>query len=254
MLRIMADGVQILGRPYDLDTTVQGLFVAKDGFDGWDDGGGEVRRDAVPRPAGFGEFDLPVYEGAMVFSVDGHALAYDAASLAHLRDQVTGLGYGGRRFRVVVEHQERTLWTWARRGARPSFKDAGMRSGLHRGSFLVQFVAPVPRKYGEVRDFAAGLSAFHRGNDSAIPRLLVGAGAGGYTVTGPNGRVVTVVSAPAGAHEIDFAAGGLFVGGFRQVGAISVYQPWAIPPGLPGVVATISGGRSLVQRVPDTYA
>lgn len=254
MLRISADGVDIFGRPLEVHPRAEGLFVGPGGFNGWDDGGGEVRREAVPRPAAIGEFDMPVYEGAMVFSVDGHALAYDPPTLGHLRDRVTGLGYGGRRFRVVVEHQERELWTWCRRGARPKFDDAGIRHGLHRGEFLLQFVAPIPRKYGEARDFAAGETAFHRGNESAVPLLLIGAGAGGYTVTGPGGRVVTVSTAPAGAHQIDFATGGLFLNGVRQVGALSVYQPWSVPPGLPGVTATISGARTLTQRVTDTYA
>ncbi|PVE94988.1 hypothetical protein DC434_13770 [Microbacterium sp. TPD7012] len=119
--------------------------------------------------------------------------------------------------------------------------------------FLVTFWSADPRTYGEVREFPAGTAAAQRGNFPATPRLLVGAGTGGYTVTGPGGRVVTVTTAPAGAHEIDFATAGLFLGGVRQSNAIGTYQPWTIPPGLPGVTATISSARTLTQRVTDTF-
>lgn len=252
-LRIYADGVEILARPHDY-SSAKGLFVGPDGFTGWEDGGGEVHREAVQRPGGVGEFDMPVYEGGMVFSVDGKALANSPYTLAHLRDQVMGIGRGGRRFKVSVELQGRTLWTWARRGVRPMFKDSGIRSDLLQASFLLQFVAPVPRKYGEVFEFPSGQVAFHRGNENAVPRLLIGAGSGGYTVTGPDGRRIVVSTAPSGAHYIDFENGGLFTAaGVRQGGAITVYQPWSIPPGLPGVIATISGSRSLITQVTETF-
>lgn len=255
MLRIRFEGAAevILGSPAGMLGRVQGLFVAPDGFDGWDDGGGESRRESVPRPAQHGEFDLPVFQGARVFSIDGWALAWSERELAQLRSVVTGIGATGDRFKVTVDHQGQTLWVGARRGPRPTFKDAGIRRGMHRARFLMQFVAADPRKYGESRDFAAGLPALHYGNFPATPLLRIGAGAGGYTVTGPNGRVITVSAAPAAAHEIDFATGGLYVGGVRQVGAIATYQPWSIPVGAPGVVATITGARSLVQRVTDTF-
>lgn len=252
-LRIVADGMEILGRPRD-SAPVEGAYVGPGGFTGWEDGGGEVRREAVPRPAALGEFDLPVYEGAMVFSVDGHALASSPQRLAVLRDRITGVGSGGRRFQVAVELQGRTLWTTARRGARPSFKDAGIRGGLIRASFLLQFVAPIPRKYGETREVPAGQVAINRGNEDAVPRLLVGAGTGGYTVTGPGGRTIVVATAPSAAHYVDFSTGGLFTSaGVRQVGAITIYQPWSIPPGMTGVTATISSARSMSQVFADTF-
>ncbi|MFJ2502545.1 hypothetical protein [Microbacterium sp. NPDC087592] len=244
--------MQILGRPEDLQPRVEGLFVARDGFDGWDDSG-DARRESVERPAAHGEFDLPAFQGARVFSIDGHALAWSETELAHLRSQVTGLGADGSRLQITVDHQGQTLWAIARRSAKATFRDAGVRHGMLRARFLLQFVAVDPRKYGEVRHYAAGKAALHYGNFPATPRLLIGAGAGGYTVTGPDGRVVTVGTAPAAAHEIDFVTGGLFLNGVRQMGAITVYQPWSIPAGLPGVTASISGARSLTQRVHDTF-
>jgi len=254
MLRITAGGVSILGRPDDLQERVEGLFVAPGGFEGWDDGGGPSRRESIDRPGQHGEFDTDVYQGARVFSIDGHALAWSASELAHLRSVVMGLCADGKRVKVTVEHQAQTLWVMARRAGSPTFRDSGIRHGMHRARFVIQFVAADPRKYGEVREFPAGAEAIQYGNFPATPRLLIGAGSGGYTVTGPAGRTVVVSTAPAAAHYIDFATGGLFTtAGVRQVGAISTYRPWDIPVGIPGVTATISTARSLVQRVTDTY-
>ncbi|MBT2473314.1 hypothetical protein J7E68_01660 [Microbacterium sp. ISL-103] len=256
MLRIRFDGAaeEILGSPESALGDLTGLFVAPDGFEGWDDGGGDARRESIDRPSNHGEFDLPVYHGARVFSIDGWALATTDEELAHLRSIVTGIGATGDRVKVTVEHQGQTLWAYARRALRTTFRDSGIRHGLRRARFVMQFSAADPRKYGEVRDVPAGTPAAHRGNFPAMPLLMVGAGSGGYTVTGPNGRVVVVVTAPAAAHYIDFATGGLYTAaGVRQVGAITTYQPWSIPAGLPGVTASINGSRTLTQRVTDTF-
>lgn len=117
-LWVHADGVEILARPRDFPSVIEGLFVGPDGLNGWEDGGGDVRRESVERPASIGEFDLPVYEGPLVFSMEGHALAQSEQQLAVLRDRVTGVGYGGRRFKVAVGLQGRELWTWVRRGSK----------------------------------------------------------------------------------------------------------------------------------------
>jgi hypothetical protein len=115
--------------------------------------------------------------------------------------------------------------------------------------------APDPRMYGQVHEYAAGEAAVQYGNFPARPRLLVGAGSGGYTITGPGGkRVVTNQYAITDAHYIDFASGGVFFSsGVRSSGDLTVYQPWEVPPGLPGVKATISGSRSLKVQVSDTF-
>lgn len=253
MLRINVGGVPILGRPERLTSRVEGLFVGPEGFNGWDDGV-DVRRESVERPAAHGEFDLPVFNGSRVISIDGHALAWSEFELGQLRNRIMGVCADGGRQQMTVEHQGEALHATVRRGSKPTFVDAGVRHGMMRARFAIFLVAADPRKYGEVNDFPAGTVAVNRGNFPATPRLLVGAGSGGYTVTGPNGRQVIVGSAPAGAHYIDFASGGLFTNaGVRQVGAVTVYQPWTVPPGVPGVSASISGSRSLVQRVTDTF-
>lgn len=255
-LTIRCGGAVIRGTPEGTVGRVEGLFVGPDGFDGWDDGGGDIRRESVPRPGEHGEFDLPVFQGSRVFSIDGWALAWSERELAQLRSIVTGIGAAGDRFRVTVDHQGQTLWAMARRGAKPTFRDAGIRHGLHRARFLIQFVAADPRKYGELREYAAGEAAVQYGNFPARPRIIVsGVAEAGYTVTGPDGRRV-VVQRPLTAsqpHTIDFVKGGLYVGGVRQLRAITVYEPWEIPPGMPGVVTTVNGSRTLRVQVTDTF-
>ena len=255
MLRIRIGSTVILGRPDDVQKRVEGLFVAKNGWVGWDDGGGEIRREAVPRPSSHGEFDLPVFQGSRVFSIDGHALAWSELELGHLRSVVNGIGATGDRVKVTVDHQGQTLWAMARRGAKPKFEDSGIRHGLHRAKFFLQFVAADPRKYGELRTFADGEAAFHYGNFPATPRYTVlGTAETGYTVTGPGGRQVVVQRplAPSAPHVLDFATGGLYIGGSRVMGAITKYEPWSIPPGSE-VTAVVNGSRTLRAELADTF-
>lgn len=253
MLSIQVDGVEILGRPRDGSSRVEGLFVGPDGFQGWDDGV-DVRRESVERPAQHGDYDLPVFNGSRVISIDGHALAWSEEELGNLRNQIMGVCADGGRRLIAVAHQGDDLRATVRRGSKPTFVDSGIRHGMHRASFAVFLVAADPRKYGESKDFPAGTVAVHRGNFPATPRLLIGAGAGGYTITGPNGRQIVVgATAPAGEHYIDFAQGGLFTAaGVRVSGVMSVFQPWSIPVGSAGAAASITGARSLVQRVTRT--
>lgn len=164
--------------------------------------------------------------------------------------RLSGLLADGGMSRLVGENMD-TRWVDVSRGG--EFDRKTLVYGKV-ASYRLQLWAPNPRIFGEVRDFPAGSPAYHYGNFPATPRLLIGAGSGGYTVTSSTGRVITVnSSAPSGAHYIDFANGGLYTGaGVRVAGAVTIYQPWTIPPGAPGVAATISGSRSLAQRVTDT--
>lgn len=223
-------------------------LIERNGLKGWR--GGDVRREEIVRPAAHGAFNMPGFQVQRVISLSGTLLASSPAELRHMKDTVSGLLAGGGAARLTVDDDGGSTW-----------RDVGLVSCSPSedlddtsATFALTFWAADPRRYGEVREFASGVPAVQYGNFPATPRLLIGAGSGGYTVTGPGGRRVVVTSAPAGAHYIDFASGGLFTAaGVRQVGAISIYQPWTVPPGLPGVAARISGSRSLTQRVTDTF-
>lgn len=254
MLRIQAERATILGRPDPADRRPSGLFVGRDGFQGWDDTPDAVR-ETIARAGAHGEYDLPVFQAARVFSVDGHAIAWSDQELDTLHDIVTGVGAAGGRFQVTVTDRGRTLRAFARRGGKALFQDLGFRTGRRRASFQIQFVAVDPRKYGEERAFPAGTEAFQRGNFPASPVLEVAGPTPAYTIGTSIGRqlVIGQTLAAGQKHRIDLRTGRLYRNGVLQTGAITAGGTWVIPPGVPGVVHTITGSGVLTVRVPDTF-
>lgn len=254
MLQIRFGDVHIFGRPLD-GRPLDGLYVVKNGFEGWDDGT-DARREQIPRPGQHGEFDLPVLQGARVVSISGVALAPSKERLEHLRSVVTGLGATGDRLQLTVAHRGETRWAVARRGGKPQFTDSGRIGRRLRASIFLQFVCADPRQYGETRLFgpAAAIGAHHRGNFSAFPVLTVaGASAGGYTVNGPDGRryIVTTPLVAGTPHTIDMATGRLRIGGTTVIGGVSRSQTWTIPPGREVSMSVTAG--TLAAAVPDTF-
>ncbi len=258
-LRIRVEDLLILGRPPLGESRPKGLFVGPDGFEGWEDGGGDARRDAVDIPNGHGEFDSPVYLGARVVSVDGWALAPTPGELGHLRSRVMGLGATGDRFQLTVDQYGVSSWAMARRGGKPSFKDAGIRSGLHRASFQLQFVCVDPRRYGDENVFGPGTAplAWHFGNFPAAPVLEVtGNMPSGYTVVAAARSFVVSQALTSGqTHRIDMRTGQLFRNGVLQVGAVSQANLWTIPPGArySHTLTPVSGSGQVKVIVLDTF-
>lgn len=229
-LEFMAGGLIIRGRPsaeqsarLAANGTISGLFFEPDGFQGWDSGGEDTRRQATERPVTHGEYDVPVYLGARVVTCTGMALATTETDLRELRDRVSGVGANGVRLRVSVTHQGRTLWAWGRR-TRATFTDLGIRSnGILRGAFELQFLFANPRKFGELQSFGPGSSftVYHRGNVTADPVITVPAASSSYSITGPNGTRV-ISGAPSGqTHVHDMATGRFTSDGTRVLGAAS---------------------------------
>lgn len=246
MVEVRVGGIRFEDWPDDYDNC---FLISRNGLRNWR--GGDVRREEVPRPAAHGAFDFRGYHAQQLPTLSGTLLASTPEVLQQMKDRVLGLLANGASGRMVVDDEKGSAWRDVRLLSCADPEDLDELSA----TFSLSFWAADPRLYGEVRVFPAGVPAIQRGNFEATPRLLVGAGSGGYTVTGPGGRQIVVgASAPAGSHYIDFAAGGLFTAaGVRVPGAMSVFQPWTVGPGLPGVVASITGARSLVQSVTDTY-
>ncbi|WP_067198935.1 hypothetical protein [Microbacterium sp. XT11] len=240
------------------DVDEPGLYIKPDGFSGWD-GTADVRRESVERPGEDGEFDLPVYSGARVVKVDGVVLADSLDSLGWWKHHVMGIGAGGVRFRVEVDHHGETLWAWARRGGQAEFTDSGIRSRLLHAGFFQQWVFPDPRKYGETNVSTRGttVQAYHRGNAPVSPVVEVtGPFPNGYTVTAA-GRTLTVTAPlPAGSVDrIEIGRSRLFRNGSRLLGAISVPGRWAIPGGVQVTHALTGAGGSgsMVVRTLDAF-
>lgn len=213
-------------------------------------GGVDVKREEISRPSAHGSFDLPGFLSPRVIPMSGHMSSRSPAGLESLQARLSGLLADGGRGRLVIDGPLGSRWCDVRLASATQITQLDATTAR----FLVTLWAADPRIYGAVHDFPGGQVAVNRGNFPATPRLMIGAGTGGYIVTGPGGRTIVVATAPAAAHYIDFVSGGLFTGaGVRQVGAMTRYEPWDIPVGLPGVAASINGARTLAQRVTDTY-
>lgn len=260
MLRIRpGNNLTILGRPDDGNPAPVGLYVGKGGFTGWDDGA-EVRGNAAPRPGKRGMFDLPSLLGGRAISITGWALAASEAELGWWRSVVTGLGADGEPVRFTVDHQGQTLWADARIEGTPRFLDTGIRHGMHRASFLMQFSVAKGLKYGETNSAgpAASVVTLNYGNFAASSLIEVtGSMPSGYTINGPLGRKYTVTQAltTGQKHLIDMANGRLFLNGVQQFKKTTARSVWAVPGGgsVPITITPVSGSGLIKALTPNTY-
>lgn len=254
-LIIRPDGAEIRGRPV---TNEPGLFVARDGFIGVDDGS-EIRREAIPRSGERGEFDLAVFSGARVVSVDVIALANTVTGLRQRRTELKRIGQGGRRFLVEFDHLGQTLSGWARRGGRTTFRDSGIHNtGLLYAKAFVQWVFPDPVLFGKLRSTAraASVRVSHRGDAPVAPVIDVyGPFPNGYTITAAGLGTFTVTSALASGQmeTVDIGSSRVTRGGVRRLGVISVPGRWEIEGGELGVLHTISGSGGSGTMIAHTY-
>lgn len=216
-------------------------------------GGVDVRREEVVRPAAHGSFDLPGYLAPRVIAISGHMSAPNPERLEHLTARLTGLLAFGESERLVVDGPMGERWCDVRLGSATQVTQLDHTTAR----FLLTLWAPNPRMYGRVRDFPAGVPAFHYGNFPANPELIVtGPKSGGYTITGPGGRqyIVSQDLAAGQTHTIDMLTGWLYLDGSLQSGAVVQARTWGIPSGSSGAVHTITGSTgSLTVRVTDTF-
>lgn len=215
-------------------------------LDGWTDAPG-VSMQHITRPEGDGLFPTPAFLGERAVRLSGFYVGRTHHELEHESARIRGLVK--RRLRLAVEDVRGSFWA-AGTVTQAAFKNSGFAP---EGRWSVEISCDDPRVYGPVNEFGAGEVAIHRGTSPAWPVFVVtGTAAGGYTITGPNGqRIVVTTPLTSGVpHTIDTADGEVSVG--SSLGDISVFEPWTIDPGLPGVTHSISAGTLLV-RVPDTY-
>jgi len=213
-----------------------------------------ARTEAIDRPTDHGEFDTPVLRGAMLITGSGWARASSMAALRAMRTQFRGLLADGRSGLFTFDEDGSELEMTVRLYGQPRFK---FRGSTLRADWSFKFRAANPRMYGVTHTYgpdAAVSSIQHDGNFPASPVLTVaGSDGGGYTLTGPGGRLVTVTEplVTGHPHTIDFATGGLYVDGARVLGGVSVYQPWAVPAGV-DVSCSVDAGTVQVE-VRDTF-
>ncbi|WP_455904724.1 hypothetical protein [Microbacterium sp.] len=257
VVTIRADGAEIRGVPKNGEP---GLYIAKDGMVGIDDGA-DIRREAIARSGERGEFDLAVFSGPKIVSLDLIPLADSITGLQQRRTEIKRIGQGGRRFLVEIDHLGQTLSGWARRGGRTTFRDSGRRHGKFYARAFVQWVFPDPILIGGTRSTVRGTSASvsHRGDAAIAPRIDVyGPFPNGYTITAAGLGTFTVTSALASGQmeTVDIGSSRVYRNGIRRVGVVSVPGRWEIYGGELGVLHTIAGTGgtgTMVVHIDDAY-
>lgn len=249
---------EILGRPRDMSRPF-GLFVKRDGFQGWQ-GISSRRREALARAVAHGEHDVPVYLGSRIVTIDGWALAEYEEDLGTLVNSVVGIGADGSRVSPTINHLGRVRSAYGRVLVAEA-EDSGSRSGVLRASFQLQFVFADPRKYGDIAvmpgdrlnpiDRAATATSIlvsHYGNFSAFPVVEIPAAPATYSIVSPGGTFTVTGATAGGTHRVDLRNGKVYRNGVEMPG-VGRGDLWAVPSGARWTHTLSVPGR---VRIPDT--
>ena len=234
------------------------FLLGPDGFEGWDEGV-DMRLEKTGRPQAHGSFDLPGFQESRVVSLSGNVLADSPAQLSYLKERLLGVLAGGQSGRIQVARPWGTQWANCRLGARTRFTERG---GKDSATFQMQLWCPDPRKFGELRTYVASVgsnvTAFHRGNYDAVPRLVVaGSMPGGYVLT-LRGQVFVVTEPLLSGqpHSIDYGDGRLRIGGSIVHGGLGYGFTPLVPPGNVTALAIAprtTGTATATLTLFDTY-
>lgn len=247
-MRLRLGGIEFVG-----DAGPATFTIERDGIRGLMLGGVDVRRESVDRPAAHGAFSLPGYLTGRVISWSGWVETENRFEQEHALARLSGLLADGGTSRLVINGAD-VRWIDVQRAGEPDFR---MEEYGRSAKYSFEAWAPDPRMYGEVREFRAGEIAYHHGNFPATPEMIVtGPAPNGYTITGAGGQkyVVTQPLAAGQTHRIDMVTGWLYRDGVLQSGAVQQAHTWEVPPGIPGVVHTVTGSvGSFTVRVTETF-
>lgn len=254
-LRIqVGDEDEILGRPHDLSEP-WGLFVRKDGFQGW--GGLPAgRREALARAVQHGEHDTPVYLPSRLLTIDGWAIAPTSEELLHKLARVAGMGADGTKTPVTVTQWDSDPQTAVGRRILAVADDVGRRRGRrYEAPFQLQFVFADPRKYGaENRAPKAGaattIDVVSYGNFPAFSVVEIPDAPADYTITSPGGVFTVSAATPGGTHQVHLRSGRVYRNGV-EMPDVGHGDLWTVPAG-PGWAHTLSVPG--VIFTPDTFA
>lgn len=238
-LEIAIAGREILGRPWDLSQP-WGLFVQKDGFQGW--GGLPAgRREALARAVQHGEYDVPVYLPSRVVTIDGWAIAPDPRGLQLELETAAGIGATGAAQDFQVKQWGIPREARGRRVLAVADDEGRWKGRFIYAPFQLQLVFADPRKYGESRTLpgdelnpaaplatATSINVSHRGNFPAHPVTLIPTAPAGYTITSPGGTFVVSGATAGGTHAVDHRNGRVYRNGVEMPG-VGRGDLWAVP-------------------------
>lgn len=241
-------GLTMVGDERSADFTINA-----GGLQGWFSGGASMRRDVEDRPTSHGQFGAPGYLSGRIVRIVGKLHASSPFDYERKAGRLAAVLADGEAAQMVVQGAETTR-ALVYRSATPDINPIVYGE---LAEFELELWSPDPRRYGESRDFT-GAAAYHRGTFPALPILTVtGNMPGGYSITGPGGRVYSVTAGlPAGStDQIDMRTGWLKRNGADLGGATGRADTWAIPPGVQvtHTLSPVSGSGQLTATLTDTY-
>jgi hypothetical protein len=236
----------------DADAGAHTYSIEQNGIKNWLDGV-DTRRETIARPDADGEFDVPGKLGGRQPTLSIAVKAIGEAALQLAIDDLMGILADGSKGTLAIELAGRTLTASVRRSGTPTIE---MLNPKRAARVQLQLWSADPRRYGTtVHTFGPGSSVSgiqHAGNFAALPILRIAGGNGGYTVNGPGGKLITVnAGLGSGEHTLNLATGGLYIGGSRVFGGVSVYRPWVVPKNTSITVSVTAGTVAVDLR--DTF-
>ncbi|MHC9046814.1 hypothetical protein ACYX8G_19690 [Microbacterium saperdae] len=230
--------------------------IIPDGLKGWFEGV-DTRRENIDRLASHGQFLTPGYLSGRLVTIDGEIYTADYREQEIATDRLRGLLAGGGTGQLTVTTGLRSTYATVQRNGAPTIRLD--RWGL-LATYQVQFWAVDPRRYSvdmESTGPASSITVTNEGNIEALPVLhITGAAAGGYTISGPGGKLI-VVSRPLVSgvpHRFEMRTARLYVGGTQVVGGVSRADLFDIPPARPtGTQLSVSAGALLRAEVRHTF-
>lgn len=227
--------------------------ILPEGLVGWLAGGVSMRRDVADRPTSHGQFSAPGYLSGRMVTLTGQIHASSPFDFEKRLAALSAVLADGGEAPLVVQAEETTRAVVSR------WDEPETRVLVYGrlAEYKLRLWSPDPRRYGESRNFN-GAASYHRGTFPALPVLTVtGNMPGGYSISGPDGRVYTVTAGlPAGSVDrIDMRTGWLKRNGVDLGGATGRADTWAIPPGaqVTHTLTPVSGSGQLTVTVTDTY-
>ncbi|GGO59146.1 hypothetical protein GCM10010910_01420 [Microbacterium nanhaiense] len=222
---------------------------------GWFERAG-VKSERSSRAWGDGDYSAPSFREAKLPAFEGLCFSRSGAEQHHFLQMLEAQLGNGEMTRFTVQGAAGTTWADAKLDSEPTFE-----MGLYGRTLRYRATMYVPSgyRYGDLREYASGERAYHRGTAEAVPRFVVtGAMPSGYRIQA-GGLTFTVTQALAAGqtHTIDFADGGMvYRNGVLQRGVYAhPRQMWTVPRGI-GIVHTlapISGTGTLKVQLTDTY-
>lgn len=223
--------------------------IERDALKGIDAGGVGVRRNAIPRPTGDGDFPTRGYRTGRQVSWAGLVNTSSPDDQQHALLRLRSWGADGELARLMFDTPIATLWADFYLVESP---DVEILVFGQTARYMVRAYAPYPALYGTTKTYSTAEQLHHYGNRKAWPLVTVTGAGTGYSLTS-QGRTFQVTTAlPAGATDVvDMSTGGVKRNGATLIGGVGAARVWGVDPGRS--VSWQCAGANATAAVTDTY-